>query len=123
MLRNLHLEHDDDLKLPKLDKFAVEVAARRPESDFANFTPDSDYPVYSSEQLPMAINTFGDHKYFRLAALEAWIEQNLESWLSVHLHAETTCGQLRGLMKAYHGAASPMYASIPTSLSVMYLSR
>ncbi|KAF1915062.1 hypothetical protein BDU57DRAFT_539445 [Ampelomyces quisqualis] len=122
LLRDLRPEHDIDLKLPKLDKFIVGIAARRPESTSENFTPDSDYPAYSPSELPTALNAFGDHKYFRIAALEAWIEQHLEPWLSIHLHEEGTCERIHCLMKTYHATASAAYAGIPVSLSVMYLS-
>ena len=61
--------------------------------------------------------------YFQAAALEQWVEQNLESWLEQHINDEKTCGLLKDLMQHYHTFARSLYYSppIPPSLSVMYL--
>jgi hypothetical protein len=68
------------------------------------------------------VNATGGHAYYRLAAVEAWIEHHLESWLSRHVRADSSCGKLRVLIELYHRIASAAYAGIPVALSVMYLS-
>jgi hypothetical protein len=121
-LYNIQPAEDLDLKLPNLDAFLVGVAARRPTSTAVDFQPDAAYPKYSPDELPTNLDTSGDHKYFRIAALEAWIGTQLDSWLSTHLSEDETCGRIRRLMQMYYSVASTAYAHIPTSLSIMYIS-
>jgi hypothetical protein len=120
-LHKLEPAEDVDMALPQLNAFLGEIAARRHNNAHVDFRPDATYPIYPSNMLP-TLDASGDHQFFRLAAVEAWVEQHLQSWLPQHLENGTTCGKLLHLMKLYHSVASTAYVGIPTGISVMYLS-
>lgn len=122
LLRTVQPAKDLDMSLPELDSNLNAIAARSRSTGRADFVPDEDFPTFAPENLPTTLNTTGDHRYYCLAALEAWIEQHLDSWLSRHVHEDRSCGKLRVLMELYHQVASAAYAGIPIALSVMYLS-
>ncbi|KAF2131741.1 hypothetical protein P153DRAFT_336326 [Dothidotthia symphoricarpi CBS 119687] len=120
-LENLQPEADLDIKLPDLNAFVSGMAARRRSAANPGFKPASEFPDLLPNAIPDGISASSDYKSFHLAALEGWIEHNLQNWLSLHERDTTTCGKLRRLMTTYHCAASEAYAGIPISTSVMYL--
>ncbi|RMZ73552.1 very large low complexity [Pyrenophora seminiperda CCB06] len=122
LLRSLQPAEHLDMSLPELDSDLNAIAARSRSPSRADFVPDEDFPMYPPDKLPTIVNATGGHGYYCLAALEAWIEQHLDSWLSKHVHEDSSCGKLRVLIELYHRAASAAYAGIPVALSVMYLS-
>jgi hypothetical protein len=122
LLRTLQPVKDLNMSLPELDSNLNSMAARNRSPRRADFVPDEDFPTFPPGKLPTIVNATGGHGYYCLAALEAWIEQHLDSWLSRHVHEDSSCGKLCVLMKLYHRAASAAYAGIPVALSVMYLS-
>jgi hypothetical protein len=122
LLRTLQPAKDLDMFLPELDSDLNAMADRSRSPRRADFVPDEDFPTFPHEKLPTIVNATGGHGYYCLAALEAWIEQHLDLWLSRHVHEDGSCGKLRVLMELYHRAASAAYAGIPVALSVMYLS-
>ncbi|EAT85618.2 hypothetical protein SNOG_06967 [Parastagonospora nodorum SN15] len=121
VLRSLQPEKDLDTTLPKLDAFLASISTRRQDTACANFQPDEQFPAYPEQDLPKTLGCSGDTKYLRLAAVEAWIERYLQSWVSCHLRDRDSCGKLYALMQLYHAAASAEYSGIPASLSTMYL--
>jgi hypothetical protein len=122
LLRTLQPAKHLDMSLPELDSNLNAIAARSRSPGQADFVPDEDFPAFPTDKLPTIVNATGSHGFYCLAALEAWIEQHLYSWLSRHVHEESSCGKLGVLMELYHGAASAAYVGIPVALSVMYLS-
>lgn len=121
LFRSLQPEKDLDTTLPKLDTFLASISTRRQETACGDFQPDEQFPAYPKHDLPNTIGSSGDTKYLRLAAVEAWIEQHLQSWVSRHLRGRESCGKLYALMQLYHAAAGTEYSGIPASLSTMYL--
>jgi hypothetical protein len=121
-LHNLRPSQDLDLLLPELDAFLTGVSMRRRDRALADFRPDGEYAAFPQDELPSNLRTSGQPNHLQLAALELWIEQHLELWLSVHLHENKTCGNIYALMQRYHSMASTEYEGKPTSLSLMYLS-
>jgi hypothetical protein len=109
------------MALPELETFLAEISTRRRGDAVATFVPNGYYPVYPQSVLPTVLHASGQPTYLRLAALEAWIEQHLNSWLSVHISGDETCGKIYALMQLYHAAASTQYSGEPASLSLMYL--
>jgi hypothetical protein len=122
LLRSLQPPKDLDIALPELEAFVSESSTRRQSNANASFQPNGDYPVYPQSVFPVVLYASGQPTYLRLAALEAWIEQHLDSWFSVHSHEDETCGKIYALMQLYHTAASAQYKGEPASLSLMYLS-
>jgi len=85
------------------------------------FRPSSEFPSFPAARLPEKVDGPDDCKYFRLAALESWVDQHLQTWISLHLNNPATCGELRRLIEHYFANASAAYASSPISMSTMYL--
>jgi len=121
LFSGLQPEKDLDIAMPDLDATLAAIAARGRSTARADFVPGEEYPTFPPAEIPTALNASGDFKFFRIAALEAWIEQHLESWLLNHLHLEDCCEQLRNLIELYHSAASTAYVGVPVSLSIMYV--
>jgi hypothetical protein len=120
-LSEMHAEGALDTSLPELDGFLASIAARRQDTACTDFRPSDEYATYTQSDLPKTLGASGDTRYLHLAALEAWVEQHLGSWLTSHVSKVESCGQLYALMQLYHSAASTEYTGIPASLSVMYL--
>ena len=67
------------------------------------------------------IDGSNNYKYFWLAALENWVDQQLQIWIFSHLENTATCGELRRLIEHYFSNATAAYSSSPISMSIMYL--
>jgi hypothetical protein len=113
--------NDLDIKLPGLDTFLSVARARCHDRSSSTFRPSSEFPSFPAARLPDNVDGPKDYKYFRLAALESWVDQQLPTWISLHLNDAETCGELRQLIKHYFNNASTAYASSPISMSIMYL--
>ncbi|PVH91665.1 hypothetical protein DM02DRAFT_663731 [Periconia macrospinosa] len=109
------------MQLPALDTFLSGMRARQHDSSSSTFRPSSEFPSFPAARLPEKLDGPQEYKYFRLAALEDWVDHQLQPWISLHLNDPTTCGKLRHLIEHYFVNASAAYASSPTSLSTMYL--
>jgi hypothetical protein len=121
-LRDLRPAKDIGITIPELDVTLTAIAARLRNTARVDFVPNERYPTYSPDEIPTTLITTGDLKCFRLEALEAWVEQHLQSWIMKHPNRENVCGQLRRLMELYYPVASTAYTGMPAKLSVMYLS-
>lgn len=122
VLHALRPENDLDTSIPELDAILIEITARVCSTTRADFLPSEKCPSYAPAEISVALDAYGDFKTFHLTALENWMEEHLDSWLSRNVDKEDCCTPLRGLMTLYHTAASTAYTGIPISLSVMYLS-
>ena len=120
-VKNIQPDKDLDMKLPALDTFLSEMRNRRHNHSSSAFRPSSTFPSYPAARLPDNVEGPNNCKYFRLVALENWVDQHLQTWISLNLNNTATCGQLRGLIEHYFANASAAYASSPISMSIMYL--
>lgn len=113
--------NDLDMKLPALDAYISSMRARQCDRSSSNFKPSSAFPSFHAARLPEYLDGPDDYKYFRLAALEDWINRQLQTWVSSHLDDATTCGKLRRLIEHYYASATAAYARSPIRMSIMYL--
>lgn len=109
------------MELPALDEFLSGARNRQQNHSSSAFRPSSEFPSFPAARLPERVDGPNDYKYFRLAALENWIDQHLQTWISLNLNNAATCGELRLLIEHYFANASAAYASSPISMSIMYL--
>ncbi|KAI8936437.1 hypothetical protein NX059_006844 [Plenodomus lindquistii] len=121
IVKRLRPEDDLQMTLPPLDAFLSNAANRKQDASSSQFKPSSTYPQYQSSDFPTAPFGSGSDKVFGLAAVEAWVAQHLQNWTRGHLQNTDTCATLRGLIEAYHGDAHVLYADVPVSMSIMYL--
>lgn len=120
-MKNIQPDNDLDTKLPALDAFLSETRNRQHDGSSSAFRPSSKFPSFLATRLPEKGDGPNDCKYFRLAALENWVDQHLQTWISLNLNNPATCGELRRLIERYFANASAAYASSPISMSIMYL--
>jgi hypothetical protein len=121
-LEKLKFEEDVYHSLPDLDKWLKGLEERQHCLSSAGFQPSTDLLEFKKAELPSPLrigNT--DYNLLNLAALEDWVESNLDSWLQVHISNEDTCQQLHDLIKNYYRVASPQYSRNPEAVSVMLL--
>ena len=121
VLQTVQPEHDLDMALPELDVFLREIAARKASLTSCLFKPSSEYLYFHAGELPHDLDKSDDSTTFRLLAMETWVEEHLETWFEQHQQNPYSCGELRRLMEHYHAVASTVYADIPKSMSIMYL--
>ncbi|KAL5118323.1 hypothetical protein ACEQ8H_003833 [Pleosporales sp. CAS-2024a] len=120
-LRNIQPDQALDTLLPELDTFLTSIHARERDTKCAEFLPQGNYPLYPSDELPKTLSVTHASKCSHLFALEAWVENNLNSWLSHHIRDVGSCGALFDLIQRYHTIASTEYKDVPVSMSIMYL--
>jgi len=123
---NWNLRHatDLDISCQNLDTFLTGLRLRKRGDAITKFVPTWAISHFPPKELPCDIDTSAqsrDHRYFRLAAFEEWVQVNRHAWIERHKADINTCGKLRKLMAAYHSAASTAYAGIPTALSIHHL--
>ncbi|EUC50241.1 hypothetical protein COCMIDRAFT_82742 [Bipolaris oryzae ATCC 44560] len=121
IIASLQPEADLDMNLLGLDAFLSQITSRKQEHIPSTYVPTSMYPKFCASTLPSNLGGSDDYKYFRLAALEHWVEHNLLGWTDNHLYNSSTCEQLRMLMKTYYDIANTAYNQSPIAMSVMYL--
>ena len=124
VLATLHPRNELDIHLPHLDEFITGIFRRKHQTGISKFFPTTGCLVCSEHELPTDFSSSGEYTYFYLATVEKWVEDHLSSWLERHMSDETTCEQLRKLLKAYFRCADSAYSAvsnIPRSLSIMYL--
>ncbi|KAL3474851.1 hypothetical protein BJX99DRAFT_271463 [Aspergillus californicus] len=117
-LTELDFTQDTHCLLPDLDKWVESIDARKHSPGLTKFQPSSTPYEFPKTELPLLLclaNTYA------LAALEKWVNNNLETWLRIHLPDEDTCQQMRSLITQYHSVAFPLYSCNPEAVSVMLL--
>jgi hypothetical protein len=120
-LEELRPENDIKVKLPELDQFIKDIAARKAVANISKFQPTVQYPQFSAHELPSSFTAYGEYQYFRLAAVDRWVECHLAQWLDGHIGDQTVTKKLRDFIQAYHDIAKSTYAGFPGSVSIMYL--
>jgi hypothetical protein len=118
-LRKLKPESDLDMLLLDLDTFLNKLNSRRSGPSSNNFRPISEYPEFKASKLPSNLTVSNEYQFFRLAAMEKWVDEHLDAWVEQRQEDTATCGLLRGLMEEYHSIASIIYSGVPVSMSVM----
>ncbi|KAI8930715.1 hypothetical protein NX059_012324 [Plenodomus lindquistii] len=121
MLRDLQPDNDLDASLPCLNDFLAKIQLRITNQSSSASAPTGTFPLYSCSKIPSGFKGSDESIYFRLGAVEKWVEENLCDWSKEHLGSLEACGELFGLIKEYHIAASAAYVDIPVSLSIMFL--
>jgi hypothetical protein len=121
VVKNIQPANDLDMKLLALDAFLSGTRNRQHNHSSSAFRPSSEFPSFPAARLPEKADGSDDCKYFRLAALENWVDQHLRRWIFLNLNNPTTCNKLRRLIEHYFANASVAYASSPVSMSIMYL--
>lgn len=120
-LETLRPETELDVDLPELNKFIAGIAARKQCSSNSKFEPTAGYPKFLADELPSGFKAYGEYQYFRLFAIESWVECHLQSWLDVYIREQETTKKIRDLIRSYHDIAKSTYAHLPSSMSIMYL--
>ncbi|KAF2638121.1 hypothetical protein P280DRAFT_91529 [Massarina eburnea CBS 473.64] len=122
-VRDLQAEKDLDISIPQLDQFIERIFDRKKHSTTSEFRPTVEHPQFQRDVLPSKFKTYGEDRFFTLAAVEKWVQDHLASWLERHIADDASCGRLRDLLDEYYDLAQPSYTSsdIPRSNSIMYL--
>ncbi|RAL16905.1 uncharacterized protein BO97DRAFT_439831 [Aspergillus homomorphus CBS 101889] len=121
-LARLNFEDDTYCSLPSLDEWLQSIRARQDSSVPPDLHPQSGLLVFEPAELPSLFQlTDPDYHVYNLAAFEAWVDLNLQSWTETHIGYEDTCERLNRLVNAYYDIASKSYASNPEALSTMLL--
>lgn len=123
-IRSLQPQEDLDITMPDLDIFIDDIESRQKAKRAADPKLACSIVVFPANELPdaaAALSGSTEHKFFVLAALEQWVQDHQHSWIDMHKHDIKSCSQLRHLMEKYHSTAREMYAGIPASMSIMYL--
>lgn len=120
-LKSLHPENALDVQLPALDDFLAGINARTDTTAMSNFSPDHPYPSFAGSIVPRNFGAIDGQRYYRLAAVESWVENHLDTWIGLHESEQATCEQIQGLIRSYHDTAVQTYSGIPWSMSLMYL--
>ncbi|OJJ65665.1 hypothetical protein ASPBRDRAFT_79678 [Aspergillus brasiliensis CBS 101740] len=118
----LNFKDDTNCSLPSLDEWLQSIRIRQDSSVPPDAHPQSGFLKFEPAQLPSLFRlTDPDYHVYNLAAFEAWVDLNLQSWTETHIGHEDTCERLSGLVNAYYSIASKSYASNPEALSAMLL--
>jgi hypothetical protein len=118
---NIQPDNDLDMELPALDTFLLGTRTRQHNRSSSAFRPSSVFPSFPAAKCSENVDGPNDYKCFRLAAIENWVDQQLQTWISLNINKTATCGKLRRLIDHYFTNASSAYAQIPISMSIMYL--
>ncbi|KAF9870460.1 hypothetical protein CkaCkLH20_12127 [Colletotrichum karsti] len=122
-LKTLDFTGDTMTQLPELDSFIASLANRVKLSSVGQFCPSWVLQKYQSDDLPGFSAADNEHLFLNLLSFEGWVADHLSKWVQLQLenNCSAACGQLRGLIKAYHGAARSLYDGDPELTSVMLL--
>ncbi|GLA78963.1 hypothetical protein AtubIFM55763_001128 [Aspergillus tubingensis] len=121
-LARLNFKDDTNCSLPILDEWLQSIKTRQDASVPPDAHPQSGFLEFEPAELPSLFRlTDPDYHVYNLAAFEAWVELNLQSWTETHIGYEDTCERLSRLVNAYYSIASKSYASNPEALSAMLL--
>ncbi|KAF5597927.1 hypothetical protein FPCIR_3503 [Fusarium pseudocircinatum] len=121
-LANFKFEDHTDFSLPELDTFLATISRRQQLQKSKEFKAK---PIALALE-PLTIPTVNgsvnnDNKSFELAAVETWVEINLDKWLDQHLSSEQSCHGLKTLLEHYYMSAERWYTGRPERMSKMLL--
>lgn len=118
-LKSLQPANHLDTIIHGLDRYVSQIALRKSAAGASSFTPTSKYPVFPVEELPDNLDCPSERTFFRLAAVERWTEEHLESWIEQCSPDLNVCEQLRCLVIRYYTTANKEYVHTPLKLSIM----
>ncbi|KAF9771217.1 hypothetical protein IL306_011135, partial [Fusarium sp. DS 682] len=108
--------------LKDLDTFLATIPQRQNQSTTVAFSPRTINLILEPDKLPTGIGYVNtDNKSFELAAIESWVQANLDKWVQDNISMETSCHMLKGLFEQYHLSAEKWYATRPEGMSRMLL--
>ncbi|OJK01293.1 hypothetical protein ASPACDRAFT_51200 [Aspergillus aculeatus ATCC 16872] len=121
-LTRLNFKDDTDCSLPNLDEWLQSITTCQHSLVSPDSHPQSGLLEFEPAELPSLLQlTDPDYHVYNLAAFEAWVDLNLQSWIETHIGYEDTCERLSSVVNAYFNIASELYASNPEALSTMLL--
>lgn len=119
-LARLDFARDTYHYLSPLDAWIDALTKREHVQDPAEFQPQN--KLVEHEGLPLVEYTSDpDYAVLNLAAIENWVNVNLETWLQNNLDGQDTCRVLGSLISDYHGEALRLYSDNPEAMSLMLL--
>ena len=110
--------------MPNLDAFINSIGSRQKSRSAADPKLSCSAVTFPAKELPnlsVALARSDEHQFFVLVAFEQWIQNHQHSSIIMHKHDTRTCGKIQHLMSKYHSAAREIYAGVPASMSIMYL--
>ncbi|KAF5718422.1 hypothetical protein FMUND_5281 [Fusarium mundagurra] len=121
-LADFKFEEHTGFSLPELDTFLASIPRRQQLATTKEFKARPIALALDPLTLP-AVNgsVNNDNKSFELAAVESWVQGNLDTWLDHHLSSEQACHGLRTLLEHYHMSAERWYTGRPERMSKMLL--
>ncbi|KAF5540059.1 hypothetical protein FNAPI_10599 [Fusarium napiforme] len=121
-LAEFKLEEHTDFSLPELDTFLASIPRRQKLQKTKEFKAKPVALALDPLTLPTVNGSVNnDNKSFELAAVETWVERNLDTWLAHHLSSEKSCHGLNILLEHYHMSAERWYTGRPERMSKMLL--
>ncbi|GAA93193.1 similar to An08g12160 [Aspergillus luchuensis IFO 4308] len=121
-MARLNFQDDTNCSLPGLDEWLQSIRTRQDSSVPPDAYSQSGFLDFEPAELPSLFRlTDPDYHVYNLAAFEAWVDLNLQSWTETHISHEDTCERLSRLVNAYYSIASKLYAANPEALSAMLL--
>ncbi|KAI3390839.1 hypothetical protein diail_8557 [Diaporthe ilicicola] len=122
VLSRLDPDRDVHLHLPALDDFLFSILRRTKSSDHEDVFPESQIQSLSRSSLPCITSGFShEYKPFQLAAIESWVEMDLDAWVPDNTEGPETCDRLAEFLVEYHKHAADCYAGSPEDISRMLL--
>ncbi|KAF2664444.1 hypothetical protein BT63DRAFT_89804 [Microthyrium microscopicum] len=121
-LTSIRPEQDSVHHLTNFNNFLNTLGQVSTNRNTATFSTDEKFPRFSPDGLPTFPLDIGSlDASFGLAAIEAWVEQHLETWIEEHKSGNDTCNYIKFLLHQYYKFACPHYAGNPMASSVMIL--
>ncbi|CZR47791.1 uncharacterized protein FPRO_13458 [Fusarium proliferatum ET1] len=122
VLAEFKFEEHTDFSLPELDTFLATIPRRQQLSATKEFKAKPIALALDPFTLPGVNGSVNnDNISFELAAVEAWVENNLSTWLEHHLNSDQSCHGLNTLLEHYHMSAERWYTGRPERMSKMLL--
>ncbi|KLO83690.1 uncharacterized protein LW93_472 [Fusarium fujikuroi] len=122
VLAEFKFEEHTDFSLPELDTFLATIPRRQNLSATKEFKAKPIALALGPLTLPGVNGSVNnDNISFELAAVEAWVENNLSTWLQHHLNSDQSCHGLNTLLEHYHMSAERWYTGRPERMSKMLL--
>ncbi|KAH7240809.1 uncharacterized protein BKA55DRAFT_705615 [Fusarium redolens] len=121
-LAEFKFEDHTTFSLPEVDTFVASISQRQHEPTTTEFNAKPVTLTFEHLILPTVSGSVNnDNKSFELAAVETWVQGNLDTWLEHHLSSEHSCQGLKTLLEHYYMSAERWYASRPEGMSRMLL--
>ncbi|KAG5749627.1 hypothetical protein H9Q70_007719 [Fusarium xylarioides] len=122
VLAEFKFEEHTDFSLPELDTFLATIPRRQQLASTKEFKAKPIALALDPLTIPPVNGSVNnENKSFELAAIETWVQSNLDTWLEKHLSSEQSCHGLKNLLEHYHMSAERWYTGCPERMSKMLL--